>query len=287
MRAKTILVLAASVVLASLAVFAIAAFRRPAQSTVHVLGRPVAAIRRIDPAEPQFGDPVTATIEVVVDERRVDPRSVRVDARFAPYVVTTGTRSLRRADGFSIVQIVDRLDCLDSACLPKGAAATLRFPRLRVAYPGGTLVAAWPPLRTHARVQPVDLAHPTLRVGPPRAHATYRLPPRLTGWVLLAAAFVSLFGGLMLLVRAARPWLRFSRRPDGTTVEQILAELAGAGENGDTGRRRRTLERLARELEPLDEPLSFESHVLAWAPHDPGPEAISDLADRVRTVVNP
>lgn len=282
MRAKTILLLVALAVLAALAGFAVAAFHRPAQSTVRVAGRPVVVSREIEPAEPQFGDPVTATIEVVVDERRVDPRLVRIDVRFAPYAVTTSTRSTRRADGFSVLRVVDRLDCLDPACLPRHAAATFHFPHLRIAYPGRMLVAAWPPLRAHARVQPADLVHPTLRVDPPRVQGSYRLPPRLTGWTLLAVALACLLGGLGLLLRTARPWLRFTRRSSGTALERILAELTSASENGDSGRRRRTLERLARELEPLDEPLSFESHVLAWAPHDPEPEAISDLAERVR-----
>jgi hypothetical protein len=88
-------------------------------------------------------------------------------------------------------------------------------------------------------------------------------------------------------VWAALPSLRFVRRLPGTSLERILDELTSSLMNGDSGRRRRTLEQLARELEPLDEPLSFESHVLAWAPHDPEPAAIADLAQRVRTVVIP
>ncbi len=285
MNARRALALAALAVAVALAAFfAVAALRGPSQSVMRLSGRPVAAVRSLSPDEPQFGDSVVATIEVFVDARRVDPRSVEVDARFAPFAVASSARSIRRAGGVSIVRIVDRLDCLDAACLPKGAAATFRFPRLRIAYRGGTLVAAWPALRVHARLAATDLAHAVLRVAPPQAHPSYRLPPGLTGWLLLAAGLLGALGGFALIVRPALPLLAVARsRRRATPLEQLLGELTTA--NGDIGRRRRTLEQLARELEPLDESLSFESRVLAWSPQEPEPATISDLAQRVRTAV--
>ncbi len=286
MNARRALALAALLLAAGLAAFfAVAALRGPSQSAVRLSGRPVAVVRTLSAAEPQFGDSVVATIDVFVDARRVDPRSVTVDARFTPFAVTSSTRSVRRAGGVSIVRVVDRLDCLDAPCLPKSAAATFRFPRLRIAYRGGVLVAAWPALRVHARLEAADLAHAVLRVGPPQAHQSYRLPPGVTGWLLLAAGLVGALGGFTLIARATLPLLAVARgRRRGTPLERILGELTSA--NGDIGRRRRTLEQLARELEPLDESLSFESRVLAWSPQEPEPAAISDLAQRVRSVVD-
>lgn len=286
MNARRALALAALLLAAGLAAFfAVAALRGPSQSAVRLSGRPVAVVRTLSAAEPQFGDSVVATIDVFVDARRVDPRSVTVDARFTPFAVTSSTRSVRRAGGVSIVRVVDRLDCLDAPCLPKSAAATFRFPRLRIAYRGGVLVAAWPALRVHARLEAADLAHAVLRVGPPQAHQSYRLPPGVTGWLLLAAGLVGALGGFTLIARATLPLLAVARgRRRGTPLERILGELTSA--NGDIGRRRRTLEQLARELEPLDESLSFESRVLAWSPQEPEPAAISDLAQRVQSVVD-
>ena len=103
--------------------------------------------------------------------------------------------------------------------------------------------------------------------------------------MLLVVALACALGGLALLARAILPSSPFTGRRRGTPLERILDELTSGRANGDIGRRRRTLEQLARELEPLDEPLSFESRVLAWAPQEPEPEAISDLAKRVRTAV--
>jgi hypothetical protein len=67
----------------------------------------------------------------------------------------------------------------------------------------------------------------------------------------------------------------------------VLSELTASSSNGDSGRRRRALEMLARELEPLDQSLSAESRVLAWGPEEPRPQAISDLTARVRKEVRP
>jgi hypothetical protein len=282
-NARGVLALAVLVLGAGLAAFAVAVLHRPAQSAVRLAGGPVSTVRSIVPAEPQFGDTVVATIEIFVDPRRVDPRSVKLDARFAPFAITSSTRSTTRTGGVTIVRVVDRLDCLGQGCLPKGDAATFRFPRLRVTYPGGTLVSAWPAVRVHARVPAADLQHPMLRVGPPHAHPSYSLPPSPTGWTLIAVALVGALGGLTLLARATLPSPLFARRSRGTPIERILRELADGGMNG---RSRSTLEQLARELEPLDEPLSFESRVLAWAPQEPDSEAIADLARRVRAAVD-
>jgi hypothetical protein len=274
-----------AVVVAAVAVFAVAALHGSSQSAVRFAGAPVATLRSLAPTEPQFGDTVVATIEVFVDTRRVNANAVKVDARFTPFSVMSSARSTHRTGGLSIVRIVDRLDCLDPGCLPTAGAATFRFPNLRVAYPGGTLGAAWPVLRVHARVQAADVAHPILRVGPPQVRSSYRLPPRITGWALLAVALALALGGLTLLVGIGLPSSPFARRRPRTPVERILVQLAGLAVNGDNGHRRSALEELARELEPLDEPLSFESRVLAWAPQEPEPDAISDLAQRIRTAV--
>jgi hypothetical protein len=276
---------AALVVAVVLAVLvAVAALSRTPQSAVHLAGGPVAVQSTLSPAEPQFGDPVAATIEVLVDRRRVDPGSVQVGARFAPFAVISSTRSVSRSGRLSIVRIRDRLDCLDPACLPKDGAATFRFPRLRITFRGGSLVVPWPAVRVHARVTAADLARPILRVGPPVAHPSYRLPPHATGLLLLAIALAAALGGLTLVARAALSWLAFGTRRRGSALERLLDELARGSSNGSGSRR--ALERLARELEPLDERLSFESRVLAWAPQEPEPVAISDLARRVRAAVD-
>lgn len=283
MSARRLALVLAVLALAGLAAFVVALLHRPAQSAVRLAGGPVAAVVTLTPADPQFGDPVVASVEVLVDPNRVDPDSVKLDARVAPYAVTSTSRSAGRAGDVSIVRFTDRLDCLDAACVPKHDVATLRLPRLRVAYSGGAIAVAWPSLRVHARVPVTDLSHPMLRVSRPQSKSSYRVPPGPTGWALIAAALAVGLGGLALLSKAIAALLP-RRRVRGGEIERILHELTSA--NGDMRRRRVVLEQLAGELEGVDEPLSFESRVIAWAPEDPQPAVVSDLARRVRTVVD-
>jgi hypothetical protein len=251
--------------------------------------RPVSAVATLSPREPQFGDTVVATLDVRVDPRRVDPNSVGVTAGYAPYRVTTSERTVLREEGVSVIHLESRLRCLGLACVPPGAAATVRFQPVRVSYREGSqprsLAVTWPALHVHSRVAATDLRHPLLRVPPPHASSGYRFPPRPTGYALLALAAVLALGGSALLLLVALRHFEPARSRTGAPLERILDELAAASSNGDSGRRRRALEELARELEPFDSSLSAESRVLAWGPEDPRAEAVAELAGRAQTMV--
>jgi hypothetical protein len=250
--------------------------------------RPVSAVATLSPREPQFGDTVVATLDVLVDPRRVDPDSVSVTEGYAPYRVTASDRTVRREGGVSVTHLESRLRCLGLACVPPGTASRVRFQPVRVSYQEDSqprsLDVAWPALHVHSRVALADLRHPLLRVPPPRASAGYRFPPRPTGYALLALAGVLALGGSALLLLVALRRVEPARRRT-PPLERILGELAAASSNGDSGRRRRALEELAHELEPFDSGLSAESRVLAWGPEDPHAEAVADLAGRAQTAV--
>jgi hypothetical protein len=175
--------------------------------------------------------------------------------------------------------------------VPPGDSKTFRFAPVRVIDrrgPGRAQVTVqWPTLRVHSRVAASDVQRPFVRVGRPEPGTTgFRLPPEPTGYALLGVAALLALAGGALLLRVGWQYLR-ARRPSPTTLDRVLGELAAASSNGDSGRRRRALEQLAQELEPLDRLLSAESRVLAWAPRDPEPEAIAALTSRIRTVVQP
>jgi hypothetical protein len=239
---------------------------------------PLTIRTQLSPQDPQFGDTVVATLDVFGA-----PRDVRVGSKFAPYDVVSSRRSVRTVGGQSFVRIVTRLRCLELRCLPRAAVKTFRLKPVHVS----GAVHPWPPLRVHSRITKADSARPVLRIPPPAAApARYRVSPTAAGTVLLVLAGLLAAGGVFLLLRVALRKIAPTRRPL-PPLERVLAELAAASSNGDSGRRRRALEELASELEPLDEPLSVESRVLAWGPDDPRPEAVSDLAARVRQEVHP
>lgn len=291
MSARRLFTVAALALLAALAAgFVVALLHRPAETTVRAGPRPVSVRASLSPREPQFGDTVTASADVVVDPHRLDPRLVAVAAGFAPFRVVSATRTVESAGGLSVIHVEWRLRCLEVACVPPGASETFRFAPLRLSYREASgpriLTSAWPFLRVGSRVAAADLRRPVLHVPQPKpVSSDYRLPPRATGWTLRALAALLALGGGVLLLRAALRGAGPARRREAPPFETILRELAAASSNGDTGRRRRALEELARELEPLDAPLSAESRVLAWAPPDPGTDAIAELASRVRGVV--
>jgi hypothetical protein len=173
--------------------------------------------------------------------------------------------------------------------VPAGRAKTFHFRPVRVSYEDGsttrTATSSWPVLQVHSRVTAADVARPVLSVpAPVAAPARYRFSPTAAGWALIVVAVLLAASGAALLLSVGLR--RIAPTPERVApLERVLGELAASCSNGDSGRRRRALEDLARELEPLDEPLSLESRVLAWGPDDPQPAAISDLTTRVRTEV--
>jgi hypothetical protein len=281
---------------AALAVFAalvaallFATLHRPGGTNVLPGSHAVSVEARLSPQDPQFGDTVRASAEVLVDRKRVDPHTIRLRTGFAPYRLAAATRSIRTSGGYSVVRLEQVLRCVSVLCVPSGARKTFHFAPLRVAYREGsarrTLAISWPVLRVHSRVAAADLSHPVLRVPPAPPPSRYRLSPGVTGYTLLALAAVLALGGAALVVRAGlRVWATHLRRRE-PLLDRILWELAAAASDGDARRRRQALEQLARELEHVDGPLSTESRALAWAPSDPPADSISELTTRVRAVM--
>jgi hypothetical protein len=272
--------------LALVVAFVVAVARRPGQPDVRLEGAPLSVTQTLSPGDARFADAVTASTRVFVDPTRVDPRSVRAATSFAPYVVAAQTRTIHRMGGLAVVDVVDRLRCLSAACVPVTPVRSFQFTPVRVSYRLGSRkvrlpASPWPALRVRGHVVNADLESPSFRVGrPDTVDLGYRMAPRLTGTVLLALAALAALAGAALVLRFALDRLR-RRRARETPLRRILRELEAAASNGDTERRRLALDELALELGPRDESLAGASSVIAWARHDPDPETISTLAERV------
>jgi hypothetical protein len=219
---------------------------------------------QLTPREPQFGDTVVATLVAPAGSRLAR----KVD--FDPYTVVSRASSVEGGRA----TITYHLRCLEQACVPHGRSKVFRFEP-----------AVWPTLRVHSRLTKADSARPVVRVPPPvSAPAHYRVSPTALGVTLLVLAALLAAGGAALLVAVGVRRIA-PTQPRVPPLEHVLAELAASCSNGDSGHRRRALDALARELEPLDASLSAESRVLAWGPREPQAAAISDLTDRVKTAV--
>jgi hypothetical protein len=237
----------------------------------------------LEPTQPLFGDRVVAVVEVLVDTTRVDPRTIRLDERFAPYRSEGQTRTLRSFGDVAILRVEDTLHCLDGPCIPgRTAPLVLHFPRVQATASGLSADASWPALGVRSRLVGRDLQEPFLRIGAPRPAAVhYRVAPRRTGTALLALAALAGLAGLLLLGRLAVAPLLDARRRRVTRLERILGELGSASQNGSAARRRAALEELAHELEHVDGDLSRRSRALAWSPDDPERDEIAELTRRV------
>ena len=260
---------------------------------------------RLAPQSVLFGDVVTATVDVVVDRTRVDPRDVSVRMTLLPYR-QLGRVFRTRTDVGSLTEVrtTTRLDCLEQQCALPAARLRIKFPPALVFYrprsggPVRRVNIRWPPLVVDSRLDAQAVAQSKLLAfgAPWRAdvatmpRVSYRADPALLEWGLLAVGVLLLAGGAglvvvgvgrggalsTLLVRRARPL---------PPLEHALAQVELAQRDGSDARRR-ALELLARELRSsgADE-LAVDARELAWA--EPGPDdgMTAELAVRVRDLI--
>lgn len=257
--------------------------------TAHAGLPPVTAETSLSPLVHGFGDPVTATVSLSVQAAVVDPASVHVVARFAPYAGRlVRVDRLPAGGGRVLVRFVYRLSCTTAACLPGPGERSRTPPPARVSWrTGGALRAGeigWGPLTVASRLTPLDLQAPafTARPEPPRPH--YAVPPGVLGIALLAGgsalAATGVGAAALLLGRAL---LERRRRPRPVSALQRALELVEQASRGDVLERRRALYQLALVLEEAElEPESWAARKLAWAPATPDPEGMQMLSLVIR-----
>jgi hypothetical protein len=235
-----------------------------------------------------FGDPLSARIDVLLDPRRVEPGTLRVRPRFAPWRVVSASRERRSGAGTLLVYRYT-LECLSPACLPGRTLAERRFLPALVSYTGPSgrtvhRVVEWPPYRVATRLTSPDIGDPTQHLSADTSlpAVTYRISPGTLQPLLAGlAALLALAGGL--LVFAALPRRRApARGPDLPPLEYALSLVRASTANGYPAERRRALGRLARELRADGQPDLAQAAVrLAWSSHPPSREATTAFADHV------
>lgn len=304
MRRRRLLAAAAALVALALAAPATAGRARgvpPPPATTH----PDAALRvpggvglavLVDPASPHFGDSVTATAEILVDPRQVDPDSVRLVTDFTPYrAAAPPHRARREAAGVVTVRHRFRLLCLRAPCRPPvGGARTFRFTPARLTFrrvngSSGELTRRWYPLTVASRLSR-DLAlrgdwqarvYPMPAVG-------YRFEPGRLSAALFAAAALLAVAGAVVVGRAYGPLVRAELRRRGLArlrpIEREVALLRDAVARRDADGQRRALDGLALVLgENGGGDLALGARRLAWSRSDPSARDSLALADEVES----
>lgn len=281
----------------------------PADRTAVVRGK-------LEPSVHLFGEPVVATIEVVVDRDKADPDAIRVSSDFDPYD-QVGETVVTRQDvgGFTRLRYAATLRCLEEDCIPRTARGEItvnQLPGTPPFIPGQqrdekrkyefspaivTLEAGpedttlgrvvWPPLRSLSRINwddssVVGQGFPFVTSVTPLPDPGYRISPTVLGLALLG-------GALALLALPA--WLLRDRRRrrrastvtlDGlalSPLERALTLVEWASRRPSVEERREALEVLAVELDPDDAAKAREQ---GWSPPTPEPGEMTELVTSIR-----
>ena len=254
----------------------------------------MAVTARVTPDVHTFGEPVRATVEVVADAGFIKPETVRVETDFAPYAVD-GEPTVERTIVNGVARVVFQypLRCLREGCDAAAARGVAEFEPGFVHYRyvegsgPGRHILDWPPIEVASRVTPADVEALRWRASetalPP---TTMRFGPVGLAVALLAVA-LALVAAAALLGR--RLWrsepdedvqqAHEARTPLERALELVLADTRNGSSSQD---RRRTLERLARELTAVGHPgLAADARELAWSPGSASSDEVSGLAGRV------
>jgi hypothetical protein len=271
-------------------------------------GVPLKAYATVTPTVHMFGDKVTAQLAVVADTKWVEPARLRVRTSFTPYRQLHDPRVVRVQVGrFAQITWTWTLQCLTTPCAPRVPPSEryhdFRFNTIAIDYlaKDGSraygITATWPKVEVQTQVAPGvrDYMRDTNRFKwsfhtTPVAAPAYRLSPSVVFWTALGLAAAL---GLVALLLAGR-WYRTLRPataaaaeagPSATTLERALQLLAWAHASGDETLERKTLERVAAELdvEDVDE-LSRRARELAWSQQTPEDADVQRLAERAREV---
>jgi hypothetical protein len=243
----------------------------------------IAAHVSFSPPVVQFGDGVTAEVDVVFDRSALHTSYAQVQASFAPLAQLSAPRVKRTERGASdVLHYTVELSCLDQVCA--GAHKVIQLRDANVSAGGKTLSVAWPKLVVRGRVTAQDLKQdpPPLAGDASVPQPSYRLGPSLATTLLEVLAAVLALGGValgghqaVLLARARR-----RRASHQTQLERalLLAREAGARAPAD---RRRAVGLLARLLARRGEALAEPARDLAGSAPAPAPDDVEQLVAQI------
>jgi hypothetical protein len=265
--------------------------------------RTLVAKTHVTPSSSLFGDPLTASVDVLVDGRTIDPATVDLEPDFKPFVIRSQTsRILPHVGRAKLVRLTYTIQCVTAACVqlvepPKSSKDTeaVRFgpAQLSALTRDGAVTKrtiTWPPFVVHSRLSATEIALSSPKVDavftPPAV--SWRVTPNLVGALALSAGVVLLLGaGLLVATLALGDDRRFRllRIPSHLSpVERALRLAEHAAARGEADEERKALERLAVELRRSGAPeLAGRAGQLAWSEGEPSLETVGELAQAVRS----
>ena len=248
--------------------------------------RPIAVRASFEPAAVEFGDTVTARVDVLVDPAAVRAGSVHVGVDLAPLTTLSGTSTQTTHGRVDAITVSVRAACLTGPCVARSGATAITAPRTTVAYRtragrSKTVSTAFAPLTVRSRVTAADLAptQPPFEVDDTPGAIDYRIAPGTAALVLEILAVCAALGAVALVVLQLRVvLLRRATAVTGGEVERALRLVRQSQERSEPDRRR-ALGLLARLLP--DRALGGAASELAWSEPKPGRDEIAGLVSQV------
>lgn len=263
------------------------------------LAEPISVNATLGPAQHMFGDPIRALVEVVLDAKRVNPDTVKVQADFAPYRrLQPPTESRSEAGSIIRLRFDYRLACLAYRCLPNGRKR-FELKNAAVEYStrrgGGvrTEEIDWPTLTASGRISRARFYEAQTRaefreLEPP----AYRVSPRLVEGVGLLLSVIFGAAAVILILRLL-PLARIAERlglktvDTRTPLERALARVRETSSADRAEEGRRALERLAHELRRTRNPeLAGAASELAWSRQFPADGRLTRLSGEVERLIS-
>lgn len=253
----------------------------------------VSVTAALSPTVHAFGDPVDATVDVVVDADQVDLGSVQLQPTFDPYE-RVGPPVVERTRSGPVGRVTYRyrLVCLREGCDAAEARGVSDLPLARVRYrfadrAGNAFEAFdWPLLEVASRVADEDVEQIRWRAEERELPAvSYRFGATGAAVLLVGLAVALALASVLLAWRLWRPQRAAvadeERGAPRSALERALDAALEAADGDGAPERRRALERAARELAAHGRAeLADDARALAWAPRGASADDIAGLAAR-------
>jgi hypothetical protein len=265
-------------------------------SHVVVPAEPIEGSTQMSRSATLFGDSVRASVQLIVDRKRVDPSRIGFNAHFEPFV-SIGAPSVTRQDTGRLTRLVytANLICLTNLCLSKDKPEPVhvQFPPVQVFYAaksGGrhTLRLPWQATTIGPRTNVNDLngadpfEQPSWRATTDPLPVGYARSPHTLRLILFIASGVLFALALLALVRFVLTGKLRLRVLSPLERAVVLVERAPP----ESPEKRKALELLSHELSRSGEPeLALVAKQLAWAEPTPLPTLTQPLTLDVRRVI--
>jgi hypothetical protein len=281
-------------------------------------GKAAAVRGALTPDVHLFGEPVVATVEVIVDREQIEPGAVRVKTDFKPYETVGQTVVEEEEIGqFTQLRYSTTLRCLREDCIPRtltGDVTVSQTPELplfpenqmrdekrKYEFPPAIVTVedepadrtlgrvVWRPLRSVSRINWYDSSvvgqgFPFVSTVTPVPEPSYRISPTALGVALIALAVALLALPAIYLVRRyrARRAPQRARGPAQSPLERALGLVEWASRRPSVDERREALEALAYELDAEEDETASRARAQGWSPPSPATEEMTGLVAEIR-----